>query len=85
LVPVTTQHALSTTLINVPTGKDQVATSTSYFRAIHFGMGQFEGQSLLAYGRYEDELVLTNAGWRIDKRNLIYMGPFVGNISIFGN
>lgn len=43
LKKVTTQHALSTTVVEVEEGGRR-AKSLAYFTATHFGMGGFEGQ-----------------------------------------
>jgi len=83
LLPVTTQHALSTMVVTL-TGEG-LANTTTYFTATHFGHGTYEGQILTAYGRYEDMLALSGAGWRIQFRHLIYMGPLIGNLLIFEN
>ncbi|KAK4546749.1 hypothetical protein LTR36_001481 [Oleoguttula mirabilis] len=88
LAPVTTQHALSTTVIDV---YGSSANSTTYFTASHFGRGVYEGANLYAYGKYVDDLVHVSGGydsskdyaWRIQNRTLIYTGPLIGNESIF--
>ncbi|KAK6430281.1 hypothetical protein LTR95_013567 [Oleoguttula sp. CCFEE 5521] len=86
LAPVTTQHALSTQVIDI---HGDAADSTTYITTSHFGNGLYEGQVLYAYGRYVDQLVRAGRGhgmrpkWRIKARNLLYMGPFIGNLSVF--
>lgn len=83
LAPVTTQHALSTSVIDI---HGETANSTTYFTASHFGQGVFEGAVLYAYGKYLDELVAKEGdgcAWRIQNRTLVYMGPLIGNISVF--
>ena len=88
LAPVTTQHALSTNVIDI---HGSTANSTTYFTASHFGRGAYEGAVLYAYGQYLDELVRVSSGseygeeqaWRIQNRTLMYMGPLIGNLSIF--
>jgi hypothetical protein len=37
-----------------------------------------------AYGQYQDHWVKTESGWKICHRNMIYMGPLVGNPEIVG-
>lgn len=54
LAPVTTQHALTTQLINITSAT--TANSTTYYTASHFGKGIYEGQLVYAYGKYLDEL-----------------------------
>lgn len=89
LAPVTTQHALTTQLISFKS--DTVANATTYYTASHFGQGEAEGQVLYAYGKYLDTLIkVSNASssgkdavWRISTRELVYMGPFIGNASVF--
>lgn len=46
-------------------------------------MGESEGQVLYAYGQYVDNWLVEDGCWRIGKRQLNYMGPFIGNVSIF--
>ncbi|OQO09090.1 hypothetical protein B0A48_05981 [Cryoendolithus antarcticus] len=65
LAPVTTQHALSTQVMDI---HDDAANSTTYMTASHFGSGLYEGQA---------------PTWRVKARNLEYMGPFIGNASVF--
>lgn len=72
LAPVTTQHALSTSVIDVSTD-GQSANTKTYFTATHFGHGIYNGQIYTAYGRYEDLLILGTDGWRIKSRHLVYM------------
>ena len=63
---VTTQHGLTTQIIDVFT--EYTASATTYYTANHFGMGNFTGQSVTAFGKYTDELVNTKDGWRINRR-----------------
>jgi len=79
---VTTQHCLATQIVDL--ADDDTASATTYYFANHFGKGKFTGQSVTAYGRYEDKLVHTEDGWRINRRQVVIMGPYMGNISIFG-
>ncbi|KAJ6459556.1 hypothetical protein C8R45DRAFT_1109426 [Mycena sanguinolenta] len=81
LEKVTTQHALSTQVIEILSESE--AFSVTYYTATHFGMGLFEGEILVAYGQYQDHWVLRDQGWKIQNRNLAYMGPFIGNLLIF--
>ncbi|KAF8147056.1 hypothetical protein K438DRAFT_1990026 [Mycena galopus ATCC 62051] len=81
LEKVTTQHALSTQVIEVLSESE--AFSVTYYTATHFGMGVYEGEILVAYGQYQDHWVLQNHSWKIQNRNLVYMGPLIGNLSIF--
>ncbi|KAK5113607.1 hypothetical protein LTR85_010836 [Meristemomyces frigidus] len=80
LAPVSTQHAFTTTVIDI---HGQTANSTTYYTASHFGHGVYEGAVLYAYGKYFDDLVQMEEVWRIQNRTLIYMGPLIGNQSIF--
>ncbi|KAJ5127857.1 hypothetical protein N7448_008636 [Penicillium atrosanguineum] len=82
LACVTTQHLYGTQWIDVlsPT----TAQSVTYFRAAHFGKGDTEGQVLYAYGQYQDNWERQILGtWRIVHRNLVYMGPQIGNETVF--
>ena len=72
LAPVTTQHALSTMVVDLGADGTSARTKT-YYTATHFGHGLSDGQIYVAYGRYEDTLSLTAQGWRITYRHLIYM------------
>ena len=89
LAPVTTQHGFTTQKIDV---RGDTANSTTYYTASHFGRGEYYGQVLYAYGKYLDQWVRTlevgeDGGclpqWRVQNRTLIYMGPNIGNLSVF--
>ncbi|KAI9842015.1 MAG: hypothetical protein M1837_007511 [Sclerophora amabilis] len=101
--PVTSQHALTTQLIDLHDSESgrhgngsSSANSTTFFTSSLFGTGEYEGEIVYAYGKYEDELVKlgggadadgvpgTNFKWRIKGRAVLYMGPFTGNASILG-
>ncbi|KAK5741305.1 hypothetical protein LTR17_004011 [Elasticomyces elasticus] len=81
LAPVATQHQLGTQVVEL--FGHCAARSLTYFVANHFGKGVYEGQVAYAYGQYRDVWTKTSAGWRIKERTLAYMGPLVGNASIF--
>lgn len=89
LAPVTTQHGLTTQVIDVHA--NGTANSTTYYTASHFGMGDYAGQVLYAYGKYLDVLVKVDeqmenpyaSAWRVVQRELVYMGPLIGNLSVF--
>ncbi|KAK3063231.1 hypothetical protein LTS18_002067 [Coniosporium uncinatum] len=75
---VITQHALTTQIIEV--NRDgKTASAETYFTGNHFGHGKYEGQVLVAYGKYVDQLVCTGQGqgtyreWRIKKRTVVFM------------
>ena len=72
LAPVTTQHSFSTQVIDILS--PNTAVSVTYYTATHFGIGQFAGQIVIAYGQYQDvwDKQEDNA-WRISHRNLVYM------------
>jgi ketosteroid isomerase-like protein len=77
---VTTQHALTTQIIDVFT--EYTASATTYYTATHFGMGNFTGQYVIAFGKYIDGLVKTKDGWKINRRrvdnNMVsHLGPTV--------
>ncbi|KAJ5794007.1 hypothetical protein N7457_000606 [Penicillium paradoxum] len=79
---VTTQHFLGTQRIDVlsPT----TAKSVTYYRAAHFGQGEKQTEVDYAYGQYQDDWERQSSGsWRIVHRNLVYMGPQIGNLSVF--
>ncbi|KAK4902236.1 hypothetical protein LTR27_001139 [Elasticomyces elasticus] len=81
LAPVATQHQLGTQVVEL-LGHCS-ARSLTYFVANHFGKGVYEGQVAYAYGQYRDVWTKTRAGWRIKERTLAYMGPLIGNASVF--
>ncbi|KAJ2972136.1 hypothetical protein NQ176_g7329 [Zarea fungicola] len=81
LAPVTTQHSYGTQVIDVTSSKS--ALSVTYFIANHFGIGVHAGKIATAYGQYQDTLVKQSGKWRISRRNLVYMGPISGDLSIF--
>ncbi|KAL6722055.1 hypothetical protein ACLMJK_001160 [Lecanora helva] len=82
LAPVDSQHAYGTQIVNIV--DECRAQSISYFTASQFGRGNYAGQVLYSYAQYQDNLIKTPANeWRIQTRNLVYMGPNIGNISVF--
>ncbi|KAE9369899.1 hypothetical protein N431DRAFT_414235 [Stipitochalara longipes BDJ] len=82
LAAVTTQHAFATQLIDVLSPVS--AFSVTYYTATHFGRGPFLGATATAYGQYQDLWAKqSDASWKITHRNLVYMGPLVGNLTIF--
>ncbi|KAJ7213442.1 hypothetical protein GGX14DRAFT_618686 [Mycena pura] len=81
LEKVTVQHALSTQVIELLSEGE--AFSVTYFTSTHFGMGAYEGEMVVAHGQYQDYWVFQHQSWKIRHRNLVYMGPAIGNLSIF--
>lgn len=88
---VLSQHQLGTTVIGIhePTGhsgRHHTANSTTYFVASLFGTGEEFPMSshVYLYGQYRDVLARLDVGWRITKRQLVFMGPFVGDQSLLG-
>ncbi|KFZ19524.1 hypothetical protein V502_03605 [Pseudogymnoascus sp. VKM F-4520 (FW-2644)] len=82
LNPVTTQHSFGTQLIDVLSYDS--AFSVTYYTATHFGRGGFEGKTATAFGQYQDVWKKQGNGeWKITHRNLVYMGPIVGDLTIF--
>lgn len=64
---MTTQH--------IAFGDASHATAITYFTGAHFGQGPHEGKVLMAYGRYEDELLQVGDGeWKIAARTVIFSG-----------
>ena len=47
-------------------------------------MSATEGK-LSAYGQYQDHWIKTDDGWRICHRNMIYLGPLIGNPGVMGH
>lgn len=62
-----TQHILTNFQINVSGNQAQ---AKCYLQAIHLGKGVYSNELLTIWGEYSDELILTNAGWRITHRQL---------------
>ncbi|KAI9814060.1 MAG: hypothetical protein M1827_003524 [Pycnora praestabilis] len=77
----TTQHSLTT--YSVQSISASAASTVQYFIATIFGTGAWQGQAAMAYGQFDDTWVKTNGSWLIDNRNLVYMGPFLGNVTVF--
>lgn len=71
LANVTTQHSLTTQYIEVLDAEK--ANVTTYLIAQHFGKGAYEGEIVVAYGKYEDMLMLTGGAWKIARRAYIPM------------
>lgn len=74
---MTTQHALTTQLIDIESAEQ--AKATTYFTGIHFGTGKWEGKDVSAWGVYHDDLVcLAGEGgrkrWLIARREVRFMG-----------
>jgi ketosteroid isomerase-like protein len=66
-----TQHMLSNVIINV---NGDTAEANCYLQAMHVGKGEYEGQIMMVWGEYIDQLVLSNGQWRISKRQLKSLG-----------
>ena len=59
------------------------ATATTYFTGIHFGKGKWQGKEVTAWGKYSDQLILTDGKeslpgasgqWLISQREVVFMG-----------
>lgn len=62
-------------------GKD--ANSTTYFTANLVSIApETAGDFTVLFGLYRDELVETDAGWRISRRQLEFMTPTLGNLTL---
>ncbi|KAJ5163202.1 uncharacterized protein N7500_005032 [Penicillium coprophilum] len=82
LACVTTQHMFGTQRIDVLS--PSTAKSVTYYRAAHFGKGDKASEVAYAYGQYQDNWQRQSTGnWRIVHRNLVYMGPNIGDLSVF--
>ncbi|KAK4984295.1 hypothetical protein LTR50_006686 [Elasticomyces elasticus] len=92
LANVSSQHGLTTQLIDVYA--NATASTTTYFTATHFSLAHSQPPTststnsgvLYLYGKYLDRLVKTadEGMWRIHSRRLVFIGPFVGDLSVFG-
>jgi hypothetical protein len=83
LEKVTTQHALSTQVIEVLSEGE--AFSVTYFTATHFGMGVSEGEMVVTHGQYQDHWALQHQSWKIKNRNLVYMVCLLSPAAILTN
>jgi hypothetical protein len=54
-----------------------------YVIANHFGKGVYEGQVLYAYAQYVDGWTVVDGSWKVSHRQVNYMAPYIGNLSIF--
>jgi len=71
LAPVTPQHNLTTQHIEVA-ADGKTAQATTYFIAVHFGQGKWEGKEVTAWGIYTDRLVcLPAAGSDADQQDIL--------------
>ncbi|KAF5856718.1 hypothetical protein ETB97_007001 [Aspergillus alliaceus] len=85
LAHVTSQHALSTQVIDVaPDGL--TAHSLTYYLATHWGKGKYFGQALWTWATYDDEWIKNpeTGEWRIIKRTNHQAGPWFGNTAVLG-
>jgi len=57
------------------------ATCRCYFQAQHVRRAAVDGPNFIIAGRYEDELVRTDHGWRIHRRVLTIMWR-EGNVAV---
>lgn len=72
LTPVTTQHAYGTQLIDILSFDS--AFSVTYYTATHFGKGPYVGETVTAFGQYQDVWARQkDLSWKITHRNLVYM------------
>ena len=76
-----TQHQLGTTVIDIGA---ESAASTTYFTAnlASVAPSRTAGDFIVLFGNYRDELILTDKGWRISRRQLQFMTPNVGNLTL---
>lgn len=64
------QHLVGNHEVSV---NDDAATHRCYLQAQHVREGAAGGPNYIVAGRYEDDLVRTDAGWRIAYRRLVVM------------
>ena len=78
-----TQHQLGTTVIKIGAGAES-ASSTTYFTAnlVSVAPSKTAGDFTVLFGNYRDELVVTDKGWRILRRQLQFMTPNLGNLTL---
>ncbi len=63
-----TQHLLGNVRIEVDGDRAQ---AKCYLQAVHAGLGEFAGATLIIWGEYRDRLVRLPEGWRIAHRELV--------------
>lgn len=81
LEPLTrSQHLIGNVF---PTVDGDAATSECYLQAQHVQAGTPGGDTFIVAGRYSDELVRTEGGWRIARRRLETWWTS-GNAGVFG-
>ena len=66
----TTQHAISSTVLDDNDGDSQSLKSTAYLVATFLGQGNLTGTSLALYGKYLDSWGREQGTWRIKQRVL---------------
>lgn len=77
-----TQHQLGTTLIDIDEDSKE-ANSTTYFTANLVSVApETAGSFTVLFGLYRDDLVETKEGWRISRRQLEFMTPNLGNLTL---
>ncbi len=90
---VLSQHQLGTTVIDIDACTEErggcTASASTYFTATLFGLpgSANQGKYAILFGRYEDQLVDAGAGengWRISRRDLVFMGPVIGDCELGG-
>ena len=79
---VLSQHQLGTIEIDIINAT--MANTTTYFTATLFGTGNKTGSHVTLYGQYQDQLAQLSNGWRITERQLVFMGPSIGDTSLGG-
>lgn len=72
------QHMVSNHQVDVEGDR---ATCRCYFQAQHVRRAAVGGPNYIIAGRYDDELVRTEAGWRIDRRVLTIIWR-EGNVAV---
>lgn len=79
-----TQHQLGTTVIDIVSESSVVANSTTYFTVnlVRVAPSGTVGAFTVLFGNYRDDLVLTREGWRIKRRQLNFMTPGLGNLTL---
>jgi ketosteroid isomerase-like protein len=71
LEPLTaSQHLLGNHLVEI---SGDLATSVCYFQAQHVMESQDAGPTYIIAGRYDDDFVRSESGWRIARRTLTVM------------
>jgi hypothetical protein len=67
------QHLIGNHLVTLDAARPDAATSVFYFQAQHVKEGLEGGSQFVVAGRYDDQFIRTERGWRIQHRTVSVM------------